>query len=651
MTSNTNAASFSLKLRLIVLLMLLFLLLALGLFWANLALTRDFLSRQLASHAQDAATVLSLRLAPHFRHADSAAIANSVDVLFDSSYYREIQVTNARGDLMLSKTQAIRMQGVPAWFVDRFPLTPPPGKAEIGNGWRLAGQITVTSHPGLAYRQLWQTALSNLGLSLAGWALASLIAFFSVAAALRPLSAMEKLARRIAKGEFPRLNRQPRVRELHHIGHALDDMSQSLERMLGEKSHLVASLQKELNHDSVTGLANRRYLLSALAAALAEGEESPHLLVIGRIEGFTDYNKRIGRDAGDMLLRHIGQIWSAAASQATASLAARLDGPQFALLLSVPDAASAHKQLRALSEAAELQASEVNLPIHLGAAFSHRCVAPSAWLARVDAALRQAESQTPGASVLADGGEPRPQMIHADLAELLAGGKLDIDFQPMFAAADGRIEIQEALARLNSNGERHPIGPWLAEAQTRGLLGRLDRLALQAATEVWNESLPLDQSISVNIAAASLLQGEAAIWLTDLPLHTPDLRGQLLLELPLDALRLPSLAAPLARLRANGIGLIMDRFSLAPDALDLLAQIRPEWVKVDAALVRTLEHTSGNRLLLASLCEYARGLKIRTCACGIENEALRDAAKAAGFDALQGHLFGWPAPLGKGRRD
>ncbi|OYY94040.1 MAG: hypothetical protein B7Y41_08900 [Hydrogenophilales bacterium 28-61-23] len=636
----------SLKSLLIVVLSLLFLLLALGLSWANLSATRDFLTRQLASHAQDAATVLSLQLAPHFTHVDNAAIANNVDALFDSGYYRDIQVSNARGDLMLRKQQPIRVEGVPGWFVDHVNLEAPQGKAEVSTGWRIAGQVSVASHPGLAYRQLWQTALSNFGISLAGWVLASLITFLSVAFALRPLSAMENLARRIAKGEFPRLGKLPRVPELHHIGYALDEMSQSLERMLGEKSHLVANLQKELNHDSVTGLANRRYLVSALDAALSEDEDKSHLLIIGRIEAFTEYNKRIGRDAGDNLLRRIGQIWSEAAKNiAPNGLAARLDGPQFALLLSMPDAASAQQHLRALSEAAELQTSEVNLAIHLGAGFSNQCANASAWLARVDSALRQAETQTPGANVLADSGTPQPRTIHADLAGLLENGHLDLDFQPMFGAADGGIQVQEALARLNFAGERLKVGPWLAEAQMRGLLDRLDRLALQTAAELWEKHMPLEQTISVNVAAASLLHGEAATWLADLPLHTPELRGRLMLELPLDALRLPSLAAPLARLRANGIGLIMDRFTLASDALDLLAELRPDWVKVDAALVRTLEHASGNRLLLGSLCEYARGLKIRTCACGIENEALRAAAKAVGFDALQGHAFGWPAPI------
>lgn len=639
----------SLKSILIVVLSLLFLLLALSLSWANLSATRDFLTRQLAAHAQDAATVLSLRLAPHFIHSDSAAIANTVDALFDAGYYRDIQVANARGDLMLRKQQPIRVEGVPSWFVDHVNLEAPQGKAEVSTGWRIAGQVNVISNPGLAYRQLWQTAVSNFGISLAGWALASLITFFSVAFALRPLSAMENLARRIAKGEFPRLGKLPRVPELHHIGYALDEMSQSLERMLNEKSNLVANLQKELNHDAVTGLANRRYLVSALDAALSEDEDKAHLLIIGRIEAFTEYNKRIGRDAGDNLLRRVGQIWSDTAKNLSPNgLAARLDGPQFALLLSTPNADSAQAHLRALSEAAELQTSQVNLAIHLGAGFSNQCTSASSWLGRVDAALREAETQTPGANVLADSGKPQPKVLHADLAELLEDGHLDIDFQPMFSATDGSIKVQEALARLNVDGERLQVGPWLAEAQMRGLLDRLDRLALQATGSIWERHMSPEQSISVNIAASSVISGEAAIWLADLPLHTPELRGKLMLELPLDALRLPSLAAPLAHLRQNGIGLIMDRFTLASDALDLLAELRPDWVKVDAALIRTLEHASGNRLLLGSLCEYARGLKIRTCACGIEDETLRQAATAVGFDALQGHVFGWPEPVNTG---
>lgn len=637
MTGNT-----SLKTRLIVLLSVLFLILALGLAWASLSATRDFLTRQLASHAQDAATTLSLRLMPFFAPEDEAAIANNVDALFDSGYFQLIQIANAKGERKLERLQPIRVEGVPAWFVDRVGLASPAGVAEITTGWRIAGRVKVQSHPGLAYRQLWRTTLSTLAISFAGWIFASLLAIVTVTSALRPLTGMEKLARRVAKGEFPRLEKEPRVRELRHIGMALDEMSQSLERMLSEKSRLIAGLEQELNRDPVTGLANRRTLLAALAAALADHEEGPYLLIIGRVSGFAEYNRRAGRTAGDNLLRTLAGNWQKHAEQ---GLAARLDGPQFALLVTTTDVAGARKILAELIMAGQKAAAEVGLMMNVGAAFGHGLASPSIWLARVDGALRQAEAEAPGTGSLVEPVGLSEPTSTEDLSSLLENGHLTLDQQPVVACGDGKVLIREALARLEIGERRYSVKLWLNEARVRGILDRLDRLSLQAATELWETRMPADTAISVNVAADSLLSGEAANWLTDLPLHSPEICHRLLLELNLDALRSPALVAPLHRLRQNGIGLVIDRFSLSPDSLDLLAQIRPEWIKLDAALVRTLEHTPGNRLMLTALCEYARGLRIKTCACGIENEALLQAAKDAGFDAVQGHAVGKPEPV------
>lgn len=630
--------SMSLKSRLVVLLSLLFLLLALALSWASLVATRDFLARQLASHAQDAATALSLRLAPHFATPNPAAVASTVDAVFDSGYFRQIQITTPRGDLILQRSQPVAIEGVPAWFVDAFPLDLPAGRAEIDTGWRLAARVEVASHAGLAYRQLWQTTLTALAVSLAGWLAASFLAYFTVAAGLRPLSAMEILARRVAKGEFPRLERRPAPRELHYIGHALDDMSQALERMLGEKAHLIAALEGELNHDPVTGLAKRRYLISALDAALAEREEVPRLLVIGRIAGFLEYNRYVGRTAGDELLRSVAQAWNGLAPNA---LVAHLDGPQYACLIPVANAADGQALLDALSRAGQDAAAQVGLIFHAGAAFSIESDTSSAWLKQVDKALRAAESGMPGASQLSAGGAVPGH--EEDLATLLQAGRLSLDLQAV-VGADGAILAYEALARMETPRGRQPISGWLGEARTRDLLPHLDRMVLQQAVDAWEDSLPLDARISVNLDPESLLAGEAATWLADLPLHSPELRDRLMLEIPLAAARDPRLEPALARLRELGIGLVLDRFTLAPDALDLLARLRPDWIKLDSALTRTLEHARGNRLLLTALCEFARGLKVRSCACGVENDTLLQAAREAGFDAVQGYAVGRPQP-------
>lgn len=630
--------SISLKSRLVILLSLLFLLLALALSWASLTATRDFLARQLASHAQDAATALSLRLAPHLVAHDMASVASTVDAVADSGYFRRIQLTTPRGDLMLERKMPVALEGVPTWFVDALPLDLPVGQGEVSTGWRLAARVAVESNPGLAYRQLWSTTLATLGLSLAGWLAASLLAYFTVAAGLRPLSAMENLAQRVAQGEFPRLAPAPAPRELRHIGQALDEMSQSLERMLGEKAHLIAALEGELNHDPVTGLARRRYLLAALDAALAEREEAPHLLVIGRIAGFLEYNRYVGRAAGDDLLRDMARAWSELAPHA---LIAHLDGPQYACLVPMADPSQGQALLDGLSRVGQATAARVGLIFHAGAAYSAGHATSSAWLKQVDRALRAAEADVPGASQLnADAAVP---LRGEDLRALLEGGGLSLDLQPV-VAGDGGILAYEALARMETSRGRQPIMGWLAEARGQNLLPHLDRMVLQQAADAWEEHMPSDTQISVNLDPESLLQGEAATWLADLPLHSPELHHRLLLEIPLAATRDPRIAPALAKLREAGIGLVLDRFTLAPDALELVARLRPDWIKLDSALTRTLEHARGNRILLTALCEFARGLKVRTCACGVESETLLQAAREAGFDAVQGYAVGRPEP-------
>ena len=630
----------SLKTRLIVPLSLLFLLLAIGLAGSALWHTRDFLERQLAQHAQDAATTLSIRLAPHFARDDGAAIANHVDALFDSGSFQRIRLSNARGDQILERQHALRVEGVPASFIERIGLATPVGLAEISNEWRIVGQVVVTSHPGLAYRQLWQTTLATLALALGGWLIASLLVIFTVGVSLRPLSDMEKLARRVAAGEFPRLKRTARVRELRRIGIALDDMSQALARMLAEKARLIAGLERELNHDPVTGLVNRRALLADLDTALAARDETPRLLVIGRVTGFADYNRGLGRAAGDRVLRELAASWSAAAA---GGLLARLDGPQIALLLEAPDATDALAQLESLASAGHRAMADAGLSFHVGAAYGMELARASAWLARADAALLRAERGEAGGHALA-AVPPDASARHPDLATLLNADALTLDLQDVVACDEGAVLMREALARLTYAGQRHSASPWIGEARAAGLLTRLDRLALAAAVEVWTQGVPATMPISVNIDAASLLSGEAADWLAALTLHYPEMRERLLLELPLDALRAPQLEAPLRALRERGVGLVADRFTLTPGALELLARLRPDWVKLDASLIRAAHHSAGNQLLLAAVCEYARGLKIRSCACGVETEAMRRLAVAAGCDAAQGYAVAPPIP-------
>jgi two-component system, cell cycle response regulator len=101
---------------------------------------------------------------------------------------------------------------------------------------------------------------------------------------------------------------------------------------LWENTQLLETSRREALTDSLTGLANRRKLLTDLEVeieAALEGE--PRLLVLFDLNGFKSYNDTFGHPAGDALLSRLAA--KLAAAVAPAGEAYRMGGDEFCVLL------------------------------------------------------------------------------------------------------------------------------------------------------------------------------------------------------------------------------------------------------------------------------------------------------------------------------
>lgn len=95
-------------------------------------------------------------------------------------------------------------------------------------------------------------------------------------------------------------------------------------------------------HDSLTGLANRRSFDTALTRTLlqARRDRQPVALLLLDLDNFKAYNDSLGHPAGDALIRMFGELLGRF-SRRPMDLAARVGGEEFALLLLDCDARSA----------------------------------------------------------------------------------------------------------------------------------------------------------------------------------------------------------------------------------------------------------------------------------------------------------------------
>lgn len=95
--------------------------------------------------------------------------------------------------------------------------------------------------------------------------------------------------------------------------------------------------EREARTDALTGLANRRVLMEALAEATQPGAR-PSTLALFDLDGFKSYNDRFGHPAGDLLLHRLGERLTAAV--AGRGVAFRLGGDEFCVLLGLAEKAS-----------------------------------------------------------------------------------------------------------------------------------------------------------------------------------------------------------------------------------------------------------------------------------------------------------------------
>ena len=96
------------------------------------------------------------------------------------------------------------------------------------------------------------------------------------------------------------------------------------------------------------------------------------------------------------------------------------------------------------------------------------------------------------------------------------------------------------------------------------------------------------------------------------------------------------------------IRLAFDDFGSGQARLAELVEAKPDFVKFDISLIRSIDAADKNRRqLLESLVQMVRDLNICALAEGIETEPEAIACREVGFDLAQGYYFGRPASLDK----
>jgi diguanylate cyclase (GGDEF)-like protein len=163
---------------------------------------------------------------------------------------------------------------------------------------------------------------------------------------LRDIRTLLRTAERIRGGDLgARTGMHVSRDELKQIGHAFDEMAQSLQDRDTRLAHALQELREQASTDALTGLYNRRHFREVLQRELTRAKRhgSNIALVMVDLDYFKKVNDTHGHGAGDLVLREIGALLKE--NLRAGDTACRFGGEEFALIL--PESGSEGARLKA----------------------------------------------------------------------------------------------------------------------------------------------------------------------------------------------------------------------------------------------------------------------------------------------------------------
>jgi diguanylate cyclase (GGDEF)-like protein len=426
-----------------------------------------------------------------------------------------------------------------------------------------------------------------------------------------------------------------------------------------EQTRAAADVERMAKFDTLTGLANRATILTALSGALtgsghiSSGEARVGLLLLD-LDKFKQINDTMGHDAGDKLLIKAGERLRALLPRE--ACVGRLGGDEFVVVL--PDMSSkeclvlASRIVKAIARPMRIGGHVCHTTVSIGVAYGpeHGQTA-SELMKAADIALYAQKGKGRNGFDLFDATMAqklaRQRQLETDLAQALKNEALSLVFQPIVAADDRRVVAFEALARWN-HPEFGEISPdvFVPIAESTGLIEDLGRFVLMAACREamnWPDRI----KVSVNVSTLQFKKRDALftdIWLA---LSASGLAARRLdLEVTESVLidDAEGMLHLIESFRAMDISVSLDDFGTGYSSLAYVQNYRFDKIKLDKAFARSIETDRTSRATISALANIAAATGSKLLLEGVETEAQARIAAAHGVSEMQGYLFSKPIP-------
>ncbi len=431
----------------------------------------------------------------------------------------------------------------------------------------------------------------------------------------------------------------------------------SLLAQVQARTRAEGQLRYLAEHDDLTGLQNRRALVSHLDTRLAAGRQGPVAVLFFDLDRLKAVNDYLGHNAGDLFIR----VFAARLLETTRGtcVIARLGGDEFVVVpaaeMSVGSAETLAKELQnALRERVTIDDEMVTRTVSIGVAVGEPGRdSTSDVLRRADQAVLNAKSTGGNKIAIFSDDMALKNAFRNDVELHLHGvvesGSLLLHYLPEIDMRTGEIVATEALVRW-----QHPTrglllpDSFIGVAESVNLAGELGRWVMRTACaefSAWrSRGIGTDAVLRLNVSPVQLVaDGFAEAVAQTIADH--GLSGEsVCLEITESIVvqDIETTRITLAALKEVGVQIAIDDFGTGYSVLTHLKSLPVDTLKIDRSFVRDLGASTDDLAIVRTVIALADAFGLEVVAEGVETTGAAQVLLRHGCYRGQGYLLSRP---------